>query len=95
LPPTDVIGLPRFSVPDPRLGEVVGASVRPAYGKPLTQADWHGTSTGAAKFKNTRKLWVPGRSFDPCATDKNWTAVRSARPVWKHKATNRAGEGRL
>ncbi|MEO9466902.1 class I adenylate-forming enzyme family protein [Sulfitobacter pontiacus] len=76
----DVIEACAFSVPDPRLGEVVGASVQTRDGKPLTQADMAAHLDGRlAKFKIPEKLWCQDGPLTRGATDKiDRRAIRAA-----------------
>ena len=76
----DVIEACAFSVPDPRLGEVVGASVQTRDGKPLTQADMAAHLDGRlAKFKIPEKLWCQAGPLTRGATDKiDRRAIRAA-----------------
>ncbi|MGB3243518.1 MAG: class I adenylate-forming enzyme family protein [Sulfitobacter sp.] len=76
----DVVEACAFSVPDDRLGEVVGATVQLRSGKQLTQADLANFLDGKlAKFKIPTQLWCQHAPLIRGATDKiDRRAIRAA-----------------
>lgn len=76
----DVVEACAFSVPDDRLGEVVGAAVQTRDGKPLTREEMAAHLDGhLAKFKIPEKLWCQTGPLTRGATDKiDRRAIRAA-----------------
>jgi len=67
----DVIEACAFSVPDPRLGEIVGACVQLRSGASLSHADMAAALEGhIAKFKTPQHLWTQDAPLMRGATDK-------------------------
>jgi len=76
----DVIEACAFSVPDERLGEVVGAAIQMRDGKTMTSADMATHLDGhLAKFKIPQQLWCQDGPLTRGATDKiDRRAIRAA-----------------
>jgi len=76
----DVIEACAFSLPDSRLGEVVGAAVQTRNGKEITQTDMaKHLEQRLAKFKIPVTLWCQGTPLTRGATDKiDRRAIRTA-----------------
>lgn len=76
----DVVEACAFSVPDDRLGEVVGAAVQTRNGNPITREEMAAHLDGhLAKFKIPEKLWCQTGPLTRGATDKiDRRAIRAA-----------------